>query len=395
MNNPQYPAWSELTAFLQEHFHKPDTEGLQVVLAVAVSHYFIKAPAVWLFVCGPPATGKTTIFIEPLISLPRVERVDDISPRTLLSGMGRDYGLLDRIGGDGKHGILLFPDFNTIVSLRDDDKKQIAGQLRRVFDGHLDKDAGSLKKKLTWDGKATAIAAITEEGERQWGLMRALGERFLTVRINRGDGVAAALKAMKGNHSLAIKDKLASLVKATVNASTLKPPINVLPNPNQIVALAEIVSIGRGHVIRDSRGSREIISVPEPEAPTRTAYALAQVAFAHAALFRQKEIADNNVDIVRRLALDSLPPARRSIINAVLKSDAAVTVADFEKLTRRPRSSLEWSLDEMQSLGVVENAAGNTLAYQFTENFEKQLINAGMIERKKVVPLVVVQGGQQ
>lgn len=391
MTNPKYPAWSELVSFLREHFHEPDTEGLEIVLSVAVSHYFIKSPAVWLFVCGPPSSGKTTIFIEPLIGLPRAERVDDISPRTLLSGMGQGYGLLDKIGGDGKHGIVLFPDFNTLVSLRDDDKRQIAGQLRRVFDGHLDKDVGSLKAKLTWTGKVTAIAAITEEGERQWGLMRALGERFLTVRIWRGDALKSAMKAMKGNHAVVIKDKLSSLVKAVVSSNTLKAPSNILHNPDQIVALAEVLSIMRAHVIRDSRGSREIIHIPEPEAPTRIAYSLAQIAFAHAALFRQPEVKEHSLRIVKRLVLDSIMPSRRFILDCFRKGERIQTVADLHKTLRRPRTSIEWQLEELCALEVLENAAGNSLAYQITPKFLTLLEDAELVKTKTVVPLAIVQ----
>lgn len=333
-------------------------------------------------------THNTTLFIDPLISLPRAERVDDISPKTLLSGMGKGFGLLDKLGGDGKHGILLFPDFNTLVSLRDDDKKQIAGQLRRVFDGHLDKDVGSLKTKLTWTGKVTTIAAITEEGERQWGLMRALGERFLTVRIKRGDAVPAALKAMKGNHAVAIKDKLSSLVQAVVSPASLKAPNNVITNPEQIVALAEVVSLMRGHVVRDSRGSREIILVPEPEAPARTAYSLAQVAFAHAALFRESNINGTAIKAVKRLALDSIPPGRRSILDCI--KGGPVTLADIEQTTKRPRSSLEWSLDELMALGLMENAAGNTKAYQLTPEFQSHMETAELIA-PTVIPLHAVK----
>lgn len=393
MKNQQFPAaWNDLKAFLKDHFHAPDIGGLEIVLSVAVSHYFIKSPAVWLFVCGPPSSGKTTIFIDPLMSLPRAERVDDISPKTLLSGMGKGFGLLDKLGGDGKHGILLFPDFNTLVSLRDDDKKQIAGQLRRVFDGHLDKDVGSLKSKLTWTGKATTIAAITEEGERQWGLMRSLGERFLTVRIKRGDAVPAALKAMKGNHAVAIKDKLSSLVQAVVSPATLKAPNNVITNPEQIVALAEVISLMRAHVIRDSRGSREIILVPEPEAPARTAYSLAQIAFAHAALFREPNINGTAIKAVKRLALDSIPPSRRVILDCV--KSGAVTIAEIERTVKRPRSSIDWTLDELMSLGLIENAAGNDKAYQLTAEFRVHMETAELIT-PTVVPLSVVQGGQQ
>ena len=373
--------WNELENQLNDWFHEPDTEALRLALAVAVSHYFKSDDPVWLMILGPPGTGKTSVTITALSALEEAQMLDDLTPTTLLSGYKKGNSFLHQIGTpEDRSAIILMPDFGTFTSKRDEIKKEIAGQLRRVYDGEFDRATGA-GQKLEWEGKVTLIVAATPAAERSWAVMRDLGERFMQVRWPRGDGVSQALQAHRQiGREKDIKRGVKDLTRKLVDTNTLTPVMT----PPEVVAsgvvnLAEMIALLRGHVVREVGYKRDIVDVPQPEGPTRIMKSLAQVARGHATIFRRQEVTGQDFKIARRLALDSIPPVRKAILDEMIRS-GEIGWASLVRATELPPSTISRNCEELEALGVLlvdENKVEKS--YRLTDSFAELVTKAAPI----------------
>jgi hypothetical protein len=379
--------WEEMTSKLQEWFHNPDTEALRVALSVSISHYFKSDEPVWLMVLGPSGTGKTGVIMTALEKLPYTYQLDDLTPTTLLSGYQdrnekanrrKDFSLLKNIGTvDDRSGIILMPDFTCFMSKRDEQRREIAGQLRRVYDGRLDRSCGAADK-MTWEGKVTMVVAGTPEVERAWALMRDLGERFMQVRWARGNGVEQATIAMKqiGKEKV-IKEMIREMASNFADPRQITNPIRQSSEAIglRLIHMAEMIAILRGHVKRERFGGTEIIDVPTPEGPTRIAKALAQVARAHGTLFRKPEVDEEDFRVARRMGLDSIPPQRQGVIWTIANydpQDYRIGYAQLVRLTPQvPPGAVLRATEDLEALGVLRIDAADRIekTYEFTDNF--------------------------
>ncbi len=59
----------KLMDHISKSFYKPDLQATRIILGTAFSHYFPRVDPIWLFVVGPPSSGKTAITIEALSGL--------------------------------------------------------------------------------------------------------------------------------------------------------------------------------------------------------------------------------------------------------------------------------------------------------------------------------------
>jgi hypothetical protein len=362
----QLAVFEELCLHLNRWFHHADIGALEVTLAVAASHY-VKGDPTWLFVLGPPGTGKTSVNIKVLTRVQGAYPMGDLTTQTFLSGKKTDVGggehsLLKRLGS----AILLMKDFTTILSKRAEDRAIIVSQLREIYDGSFNKDTGQVGR-LMWSGKMTIIAACTPALERAWMVNRELGERFMTVRWNREDGVGSARASLKQRgHEEKIGDNIARLGKELLGELGPTRPELTEEAHCRIEGLAEIVAIARNQVDRAPYGERVIINVPAAEGPSRIAKALASVVVNYAALFLRDTVEDD-MRLAVRLAMDSIPSNRYRILSK-MPPDAPIEQADLVKLTLMAPTSLEYHLEELEALNLVERLiVGQTYSWQFSK----------------------------
>ena len=189
--------WESLQRVLLARFHEPDLEAVRVLYAAVAAHRLSGQP-VWLMLVAPPGSMKTEL-LEALGGLPGVHLVDRLTPNSFLSGqVGRSRApasLLHRIGPDG---ILVFPDFSTVLSMSRDHRGAVLADMRRIFDGHLRRELGTAEHpaEREWRGRLTFLVAATPDVDRHYSIFQTLGERFVMVRWHRPGGTEAALRAM-------------------------------------------------------------------------------------------------------------------------------------------------------------------------------------------------------
>jgi len=372
----QQAAWKKLSEHLERWFYKPDLQALEAVLTAAFAHRYVQADCLWLFVVGPSRSGKTAVCINACSSLQHSYVLSKLTPKTFLSGYQnarnkdgstRDASLLQRLGPTP---LLLFKDFTSVLSMRDDDRLQIASDLREIADGLLSKPTG-MGQDLVWRGKATVIAVCTPALDRAWGVQRDLGERFLTVRWPRRDGATASLaaRAQRG-HEKEITEGTRRLAKAFVEGTTMEQlPELSTEQGNRLDHLSEVVAVARGKVYRE--GGKRIVEMPNIEDTPGIAKGLDGFARYHAALFGRTSVDQRDISLMFRVAHDSIPPVRQAILTAI-PDDGKTNLKDLGTHTGMTARVLEYALDDLTHLGAItveRNPVGFPNDYAFSPKF--------------------------
>lgn len=373
-----------LKEHLEHWYFQPDLQSLLITLAVGVSHFVPDADPVWLFVMGPSGGGKSTINIRAASALPQTHAVSDLSENSILSGYHANakkktatIGLLVDVGASG---IVLMKDFTTLLSKRDDERKKIIAALREIHDGHFDRTLGNVGK-ISWDGKVTIIAATTQSLEGCWAVLRDMGERFIQVRTLRTDGVAVAQTAIKQiGHEKAIAAKTVKLAKQFIDYESLRFNGNSFKwdeRFNQIKYLAEYVAHCRAPT-HHPNNKIEAVKVGETEAPSRLMKAFGQIAHAYALMFR-REVGEEELTAVRRVALDSVQTSRARILS-LIPDYVDISRPDVVRLTGLANSSVGWIAAELEALKIIRVNSSPEDRYSFTDDFQQLRHHAGLVK---------------
>jgi hypothetical protein len=293
-----------------------------------------------------------TDLLAALDGLPNVHLIDRVTPNTFLSGQVKDdkrssseksSSLLHRIGTSG---IIVYPDFSTILSMNRTHRGSVLADMRRIYDGHLRKEYGTDDdhRKHEWKGRITFAVATTDEVDRHYSVFQTLGERFVMNRWGRPGGVEAALIAMNQDSAARVTD-LRKAVHDLVNGLSGEAPVLSSDMQHRIAALAEFAVRGRTHIHRVGN-SKEIVYAPEPEAATRLAQQLAQLAKGSALVLAHGTVEDEDYELVRRVAFDCIPAPRRKILSRLMQ-------APVDDVIIASASSTSYAMQELKELGLL------------------------------------------
>jgi hypothetical protein len=327
----------------------PDHGAILVALAGVVANY-ADGDVVWPLLVGPPGCGKSEI-VNAMTTAPGVWALSSLTPQTLLSGFerkGEPASLLLQIGS---FGILAFKDLTTVLTMAREAKAQIIGQLREVADGKTEKSFGN-GLRLEWEGKLGLIAGVTPVIDEQHAFLAIMGERFLLYRmpeVHRRDLARRSL-ARRGHES-----ELRERIRTT--AGDFLGPFQGcgrldLPESFQepLVELTDIITRARSGVARDGY-SRELLYLPEPEAPTRLAKQLAQLGAALLALGVSEA---ETWRLLRKAGWDSVPAVRCAVIESLARrAEAPGTIADLQEETGLPQKTIERVVEDVVSLRLA------------------------------------------
>lgn len=350
--------WQDVESTLYDHYYEPDIEAARALYSAIAAHY-LPGPAVWPMIVAPPGSMKTEL-VQAMDGVPRLHLIDRLTQNSFISGQIDDKAkprngsasLLQRIGADG---IIVYPDFSTILSMNSEARGSILAQMRRIYDGRLRNEYGTSENLAdrTWTGRITFAVATTPDVDQQYSMFQTLGERFVMVRWNRPNGVEAAICAMNQDRPTAQRE-LRDVVNRLLNELDRTEP-SVAPDLQlRIAALSEFAVRARTHVPREGY-SKAVIYEPEAEAPTRLAQQLIQLAKGSAMLDRQLTVDDADFKIARRAAFDSIPASRRKIIDAII-SEQGIKLASVAKSTRA------YAVEDLRIQGLVRNDGLSKLA---------------------------------
>jgi hypothetical protein len=351
------PALEDCISAFRLYMHLPDPGPLLVSLATVVANRAEGDP-LWLLLVGGPSTGKT----EPVRSLdkePDCHLVGHITEAGLLSATpkrerGKDAhgGLLREVG---EFGILLVKDFTSILSLQRDTRASLLAALRETYDGSWTRSVGTDGgRTLEWKGKLGLLGCVTGAIDSAHGVMGLMGERFVLYRMPEASAADQARVALRrSNNTTSMRFALSAAVAAVL--ARAKFPARHLTDEEEtwLVALAQLVVRARSVVERDSY-SREIVLVPEPEAPARLVQGLRQLLFGLEAIAVEPDEARR---IVNKAGLDSMPVIRRQVLELLAREP--VTNAGASELLAYPPKTCLRTLEDLAAHGLTTRHTDN------------------------------------
>jgi hypothetical protein len=253
----------------------------------------------------------------------------------------------------GEFGILLVKDFGGILSLTRETRGPILAALREVYDGawtrYVGTDGG---RTLHWEGKAGLLGGATPAIDGHYGVMAALGERFLYYRLPEDDSeeMAQAALAHSGQEGEMRRELAQRVARLFVGFELLPPRPLTSTETDRIVALASFTARCRSAVERESYQTREIQLIPGKEVPTRLAKALYQLLNGLERIGVQRARA---WELVSKVALDSMPLIRQEVVVALLKREDPATAPVLATDLGYPTSTTRRSLEDLACYGVV------------------------------------------
>jgi hypothetical protein len=368
--------WDDVTVVLRRHYTNPDIEAAHVLCAALASHALKQFSPAWCLAIAPPGSMKTD-FLESFRGLPGIHFVDEVTTNTFLSGKVDDKqkkrtkpaSWLHRIGSDG---VLIAADFSTFTA-NPRTLPIILSQLRRIYDGNFSREFGTDEntEERSWSGRLTLFAGAVPDIDRHYSLFQSLGERFVRVRWPRAGGVETGLRAMK--HTVNVSVELRGAVQALLLPILSSPQVAPrIPEEieRKIANLGEFITLARTYIERDGY-KREAEGVPITEGNTRLPQELCQIARGAALIAGRSEVNDTDYGLVRRVAFDSLPPARVSVVRALLAGKSPHSVG-------LPKSTIDRAMEDLHFAGII--SVGLTGA-QLTSIAESLLYGAGVITR--------------
>ncbi len=336
-----------------------DSDLVVVVLATVAANHLPCDP-VWLFVVGPPSSGKTERLFA-VLGLPDLHLLSDLTVGGLLSGVpqrdrvdGSKGGLLREIGA---YGQLLIKDFGTILSMANEPRNVLIAAFRELFDGIWSRTIGADGgRKLTWEGKLGVIAGVTEAIDQYHAVTGQLGERFLYYRC---PPVQRQEQARQSFENLGRENAMRKALREVVTAffATVKLDAWEIAweedDANRVINLADLASWLRSGIFRSGR-NYEIELVPEAEAPARIARQLA-------ALFQgMMAIGVSRPDawrLLRKVALDCLPKLRRLVLEFLVAVEDWKTTAEVAVHVNVPTNTVRRTLEDLAAHQIVERDA--------------------------------------
>lgn len=354
-HDPASDPLRECVATFRRWLHMPDPGVLLVTLATVAANRADGDP-VWLLVVGPPGSGKTEA-LATLSTLPDVHAAATLTEASLLSGTSKRDKASDAKGGllreVGDFGIIVCKDFGSILSMNRDARAAVLAALREVYDGswtrHVGTDGG---RTLAWSGKVGLLAGCTPAIDSHHAVIGSMGERFVLYRLPPVDAAQQARRALSHvGKERAMRQELGAAVSAVLDAVS---PSRIVAPPAEatiarLVSLASLAVRCRSAVERDGY-SREVLLVPEAEAPGRLALVLLRLLNGLRAIGCP---AGEAWRLVTKSALDCMPALRRSVLDALMARTGPASTTEIAEAIGYPSITARRALEDLAAHGIL------------------------------------------
>lgn len=328
---------------------------VKLVLATVIANR-IDADPVWLFLLAPSGGGKTEI-MNGLLKVPEYYSLSQLTPNTFLSGYKsktKEPSLLKRLPEGATIG---FKDFTSILDGNKDDMKDIMGQLRDLYDGHITKVTGT-GDEIKWKGKIGFIAGCTPIIEERTSKIGAMGERFLNYKMQNPKRKDLRTKmrsniGKEGRMRDEIQDAFAGYLKGVEIPSDL-PSV-----PDEVDAVIEsmtdFIAISRAVVMRSFDNKKEIEYIVEPEMSSRTYKQLYTISVALLIMNGGTWLPEDDY-ILKNLAISSVHSMRWNLIRHTLKYKTKVKTSTLAMELGYPTSTARRYLEDLAAISMDDGS---------------------------------------
>ncbi len=325
---------------------------------------------------GPPAAGKTTVtsmFDGATVKVGArvVElcyRSDGFTPASFVSqaaNVSREdlerVDLLPRI----KDKVLLTPELAPILRGKEDDLVQRLSILTQVLDGQgRTIDGGTHGRRghvgehyFAWLGCTTPLdknvwRVMAQLGSRLFFLVMETGEAYTVERLLRAQE-EAPYKTKLAECKAALHPFLSALFEAWggIRGVAWRMKEAPLAVREWIARFALVLAAMRSARGQDATSDAPIVS----EAPLRALEVLTNLAKAHALVYGRSQLSEDDLPMLVRVTLSSMPPEGAAIFRALAEQGGAPLTVEQARLAMRVKSrdTAAAALDHLDRLGVV------------------------------------------
>jgi hypothetical protein len=324
----------------------------------------MRGDPVWLDVIGAPSRGKTEV-VSSLGDMPDVHMLSTLTAQTFASGVkkSRSASLLYRLEDKGKR-IVVLKDLTTVLTMHRDARDAVFAALREIYDGQFTKEFGT-GESIEWTGKLGVIAGVTPVIDRHHAALSQLGDRFVALRLPEvaRDTVSRRSMDAMGTESTE-RQSFRRVVRTFLESVDLAERLPSETVKDAVGPLADLVTHARTGVYRDGY-TRELDDIPELESPARLAKQLCYLEVALEALGHDEVAA---LEIVRRVAADSIPPGRLTMLRLLGVEQAATTT--LATTAHMPTKTAHRILEDLAALRLCardSRGAGRADLWSLTE----------------------------
>jgi hypothetical protein len=327
-------------------------DALAVCLAISLAND-VPGDPLWLYLVGPPGSGKTLILCSMQDS-DRTKFYSTLSPKSLVSGFNvhPDPSLLPHL--DGKTAV--FKDGTELLAMHPDARREVYGVLRGAFDGHVYKPFGNgIIREYVLHFNLLIGVTPAIHGDSQ----ATMGERFLKFELKE-ELADSRLKIKAAVNNIAteiqMQTELSDMVRRFLVRGVDPTQLPKLTEEmiDRVIALAQIIGILRAQVDRESFGDRDIRYRPSYEVGTRVAKQLVKLAMMLTYVFDIMDIDERIYKIIERVAMDTVIGFHLDIMKQIMmRGNQGLTVAEIAKHAKIPTTTTMRRLQDLEQLGVL------------------------------------------
>lgn len=266
------PSLNDLYLIYKKWLWLEDTKRIDVVLAAFLTQYLEGTP-IWLILVGSSGDGKT----EQVMALEECANFHiehNITSRTLVSGNPKVEDLAPFLNNK----VLVIPDMAQILQLPPQEKGELWGQFRDLYDGFAGKSSGLGKRARYKDIRVTMIACSTPKIDSQILVHQDLGTRELIYRTEDTEDKKSMMDyaIFNENKEKEMKKELKEITKNYLKDKTVIKRDLDQAETESIMNIARFISIVRASAEVDSI-SNELRNIVYPEQPTRVVKQLKRI----------------------------------------------------------------------------------------------------------------------
>jgi len=334
----------------KKYFHVEDTKRIDIVLAVALSQKLEGIP-IWLILVGASGDMKSvqlnSLRNEDTYVLP------NLTSKTLVNGYKNKKKFPD-LAPELDKKIIVIPDMAQILKLPPNEKAELWGQLRDLYDGIAGKCSGQGGRSRYEGLKVTLIAGSTPSIDGQILVHQDLGTRELIYRTSGSVKKKEVMKKCFENEEFEDKIKK-ELIDTTNNFLKEVYIVRNYINPeylNELMNISTYISFMRSTAEFDSF-SHDLRNDVYPEEPTRIAKQMKRLFLCLTNLsndYPEKRA----LEILWHIAKSSAFPLRIKIFEKLLNDpEKEYSTSNISELLCIGKSTVKRECGVMWNLGLI------------------------------------------
>jgi hypothetical protein len=254
--------------FYKDNFHIEDTKRIDVVLAVALSQKLDGIP-LWLILVGPSADMKSVQLNS--LDNENTYKLHNLTSKTLVNGYG-DKNKFPDLAPELNKKVIIIPDMAQILKLPPNEKAELWGQLRDLYDGLAGKISGQGSRSRYEGLHVTLLAGSTPSIDGQILVHQDLGTRELIYRTSGNiDKNKSMLKCFENEeYEKKITSELKELTTQFLEQTRIRRSELSEETISILMEISTYITYMRATAEVDSY-TNELRNIVYPEEPTRIA----------------------------------------------------------------------------------------------------------------------------